>query len=137
MPFIDPDNIWLPKAVVEGGLNAALTNFVLGNGTYVAIPILERSAPMWAVGFVLGFAGSLVSDATHVFVRDQVHLSKKHKDEASLLLGSVVAGSLYTGGLYLVNPRLVNEYGMFNSIAVGSGAEVLSSFVVGNLNEML
>ena len=137
MPLVNPDAIWLPKAVVQGGLTALGACAIVGKRTWARLPIVDSAVPVWALSIGLGICGSLVADGTHNFVRGQVHLSRKYRDEASMVVGALMSAGLYTGGLYLCNPQLPFEYGMWNAMAVGGGAEIASAISVGALNEAL
>ena len=129
--MIFDEYVWIPKALIHGGCSSAGTVFLCGTGLRSWIPMLGNgvSVPLWAIAFVSGAAAGSVSDAIHIFVKDEIHIKQKAQDEAAMFLGALVSGLLYYGTVYAVNSGLAGDIGYVKSFAVGAGAELAASFL--------
>ena len=73
--------------------------------------------------FLGGVASSFITDAFHVFMKDEIPLSKKANDRASVVSGLAINAVAFYGLLRCVNQNISNDLGMFTTMAIGAASE--------------
>lgn len=119
----------LTKAGIHGILTSGASVGIIGVGNNVNIPFLNVTVPLYIVMFGVGVASSALSDVVHQIVKDDIPLSRKGADQASLVLGAVASGYALQMALALLNPKLPGEFGFATSFAIGAGSELGASFI--------
>ena len=137
MPFVDPNMIYVPKAVLNGGVTALASASLLGRNVRLRLPYFGTNVNASLATFVIGASASLVTDAIHSSVVPHVHLSKKHRDQAILLLNAGIAGAMLPLGMWALNSSFPRDFGIMRAALVGGGSEIVSAVSVGVLNELL
>ena len=118
----------IEKSVIQGAITSAITCYWLGNDVILSLPFTSYEVPCWGVGAVLGVASSLVSDAVHYVVKEEIPLESKVNDMASNALGIVSSGVVFNGVLYALYPALPSQYGVLAGMVSGAIAEYGASF---------
>ena len=116
------------------GAFAAGTAKVMFPGS-VVLPVLSSSRlSVWQVAALLGVVTGAASTGLHYFVKEEIPLSEKANDMASVALGAVASGMFYTGGLYMLGGgQLVRGYGLVPAIATGAAMDYAASFLTNML----
>ena len=137
MGILDPEMSFVPKAAIQGTITSLASSYMVGTNARVFVEGFETGIPLWGLAFGVGVLGSLATDAAHTVLVKDTHLSKKHKHQASLLIGSALSGFLFNAGLYFTNNDLPSSFGVPTAFAVGAGSEVASAFTVGFIHDYL
>ena len=121
----------LSKAVLQGALTSGGAVYLFTNSRQslnLQIQLVGVSIPLWVATFGIGVASSFVEDAVHLWVKSEIPLRNKAKDEASLLVGALSGGLMMNAGLYALNTRAPFEFGMMSAMMLGTSASLLSSY---------
>ena len=137
MGILDPEMSFVPKAAIQGTITSLASSYMLGTNARVFVEGFDMGIPLWGLAFGVGVLGSLATDTAHTLLVKDTHLSKKHKHQASLLIGSAISGALFNAGLYFTNNNLPTDFGVTSAFAVGAGSEIASAFTVGFIHEYL
>lgn len=117
----------LEKAAISSVITGAASVITTGGNWKVPLVIMNGTCPLFVFTGLAGAATSLINDGIHYLVKNEIHVSKKAEDEASLYLGVVIGAMAYYGVLYAVNPYLVRDIGAYTILGTGAGAEIASS----------
>lgn len=115
------------KAFLQGSLTS-VGSYTLHGNSQIITPFGQY--PLWMVTGVIGGSSSLVNDALHQYVFREIPVNKKAKHDISLVLSAVTSGLFYNQAMGLVNPDLPKEFGFYQGMAVGSGAELASALIL-------
>ena len=88
-----------------------------------------QTCPLYVFAALSGAIASMVNDGIHYLVKNEIHVSQKARDDASLYLGAVVGALSYYGTIYALNPYLARDIGTWTLVATGMGAETASNFI--------
>ena len=117
----------LMEAVEKAGINGIITGAaaagIFGTQAKVIAPMMNTTMPLYALVFLGGAASSLVTDALHVFTKDEIPISKKANDRTSAVIGLVVNGVVFAGLLELADPTIAADFGRLTAVAVGAASE--------------
>ena len=115
------------KAGLNGIFAGAGTLGVFGTKATVQMPWFNSNVSLAALAFGVGAVGSLIGDAAHKFIKEDVDISEKWKDRTSLLTGIGLNGALFTGLLCLYNRQVCSDFGYGMAFLMGGGSEFLGS----------
>ena len=127
----------LEKAGINGLIAGAATIPLFGTDATIFVPFANSSAPLSVLAFAVGATGSIVGDLAHCFIKDDVDISEKWKDRASLISGVVINGALFAGLLHMYDPKILEDFGKLKAVAVGGGAEFAGAASYSYLKENL
>ena len=117
----------LEKAAMTGVITGATSGVTTGFRFNVPMPFTNRVMPLWLFCACAGVISSTVNDGIHYLVKQEVHISKKGKDEASLYLGAVAGAVTYWALVGVANKYLQRDIGSATLLLTGAFAEVSSS----------
>jgi hypothetical protein len=124
------------KAVVQGASASAVSAYMWGtDASAVLTPFNGATMPLWQLTFLLSAGASLLSDGVHSAVDPDSSPKAKLMDNGSIVIGGLVAGVAYTYRLDLLNPEMLNDYGVKTALAVGVGSELLGAGVLSVLHQ--
>lgn len=123
----------LEKAAISTVITATASMLTTGAKWRVPCPSIfglmrNQTCPLFVFAGLSGGIASLVNDGLHKLVKNEVHISKKAQDDASLYLGAVVGAASYYATIYFLNPYLVRDLGTWTILATGTIAETASNF---------
>ena len=116
------------KSIIQGLTTGLATGCYYGTGALAQVPVLGQTKLIY-VAAVVGGAASLLNDAVHNFVKEEIHISKKAEDETSMVLGAGIGAIMYNFSLSAINPTLARDTGIWLNSAIGAGSELAGSFV--------
>ena len=124
----------IQKAAMTSVITATASSITTGYRWKAAIPSifgLTRSfqCPLWVFAGLSGAIASLVNDGIHKLIKDEVHISKKAQDDASLYLGAIFGAVSYYGIVFALNPYLARDIGTWTLLGTGAASESLSNFL--------
>ena len=118
----------LEKAGINGVVSGVASAYLFGSNARVMTPIVRNSTmPLWALVCLGGVASSLATDGLHTFLKDEIPISKKSNDRASLFSGLLINAGTFAGILYFTAPDVARDFGLITALGVGAGAEWLSA----------
>lgn len=117
----------LEKAAISSIITGAASMITTGAKFRVPCVFMKGSCPLFVFTGLAGATTSVLNDGIHYLIKNEVHISKKAQDEASLYLGALAGAGVYYGVMYLVNPLLVRDMGYKTILATGAVAEIGSS----------
>lgn len=124
-------HLWqmIEKGALFGGASIAATYIGFGQiSGSVFLPYIG-AVPFVAFTFGIGVVTSLAVDVIHSFVIEEVAISHKAQDQASMVLGAVSGAAVMTGALYLIAPSLLDDYGLMTAAMIVGGSELAGSFI--------
>lgn len=128
----------IEKAGINGIITGAATAALFGMGAKVRTPFMpQQLMPLYLLTFVGGSLSSLVTDVTHEFVKEELPVSQKANDRASVMTSMVLNGALFYGALYLAGDGIANDFGVWQAIAVGAASEWVGSASYTQLKEKM
>lgn len=116
------------KSIIQGLTTGIVTGCYYGTNALARVPVVGSMRLIYVTAIVGGVT-SLLNDYVHNFVKDEVHISKKAEDEASLVLGAGLGAVMYNFSLSAINPSLARDTGIWLNSAIGAGSELAGSFV--------
>ena len=128
----------LEKAAISTVITGAAS--VLTTGARWKVPcsmfglMRGQTCPLYVFAGLSGAIASLVNDGIHYLVKNEIHISKKAQDDASLYLGAVIGALSYYGTVYVLNPYLARDIGTWTLVATGMAAETASNFAFDLIN---
>lgn len=96
------------KSILQGLTTGVATGVYYGTDALAQIPMIGQTRLIYVAAAVGGVA-SLLNDYVHNMVKEEVHISKKAEDEASLLLGAGLGAVMYNFSLAAINPSLASD----------------------------
>ena len=119
------------EAVEKAGINGLITGcasaVVFGTNAKVVAPFTQMTMPLYALLFLGGVGASFLTDGLHLFLKDEIPISKKANDRTSVIAGLVVNGLVLAALLEITDPSIAADFGRLTAIGVGAGAEWLSA----------
>lgn len=115
------------KAGINGIVCGALTIPIFSSQALVNAPFTNSTMPMWLYSFLLGGLSSFAGDLTHLAMKEDVAISEKWNNRASLLVSAGVNSVLFYGGMYLLSPSVARDVGILNALAIAGGGELIGS----------
>ena len=75
----------LEKAGINGIVTGAVSAALFGMNIAVVPPFMSMTMPLYVYMFLGGTLASLVTDGLHVFMKDEIPISKKANDRTSVI----------------------------------------------------
>ena len=117
----------LEKAGINGLITGAASAALFGTSAKVIAPMTNMTMPLYALTFLGGVASSFITDGFHIFMKDEIPVSKKGNDRTSVVAGLAINAIVFAGLLECVDPAIAADFGRVSALAVGAGAEWLSA----------
>lgn len=117
----------LEKAGINGIVTAAASVGLFGANATVVPPFMNNTMPLYAYLFLGGVASSLVTDGFHLFMKEEIPVSKKANDRTSVVAGLAINAIVFAGLLEVVDSSIARDFGRVTALGVGAGAEWLSA----------
>ena len=111
------------KAGINGLVAGAAAAALWGTQATVMAPYSNMTMPLYALIFLGGVASSFVTDGLHVFMKDEIPISKKANDRTSVIAGLAINAIIFTGLLEVSAPDIAADFGRMTALAVGAGSE--------------
>ena len=118
----------LEKAAISSAITGVASMLTTGAKLKTPIVFLRGNCPLFVFTGLAGAITSVLNDGIHYLIKNEVHISKKAQDEASLYLGALAGAGVYYLVIYAVNPYLARDMGYKTLLATGAVAEIGSSF---------
>lgn len=115
------------KAGVNGLISGAAAVALFGVNANVVAPMTNMTMPLYALIFLGGIGSSLITDGLHVFLKEEIPISKKANDRTSVIAGLAVNAIVFAGLLEVSAPDIASDFGRMTALAVGAGAEFASA----------
>ena len=117
----------LEKSAINGVITGLASGVTTGLKYKVPMPFTNRVMPLYVFCAGAGIVASIVSDAVHYVVKNEINISKKGADENSLYLGAIAGAVAYWGIVGIANRYLQQDMGSTTLLLTGAVAEVSSS----------
>ena len=111
------------KAGINGIITAAASAAVFGTQASVIAPFTNMTMPLYALIFIGGVASSFVTDGLHVFMKEEIPISKKANDRSSVITAMAVNAVILAGLLQVTSPDIAADFGRMTALGIGAGAE--------------
>lgn len=111
------------KAGINGLISGAASAALFGTGAKVVAPMTSMTMPLYCLIFLGGVASSLITDGVHIFMKEEIPISKKANDRTSVIAGLAINGIIFAGLLQLADENIAYDFGRLYAVAVGAGAE--------------
>lgn len=115
------------KAGINGLVTGAATAALFGTSAKVIAPMTNMTMPLYALTFLGGVASSFITDGFHIFMKDEIPVSKKANDRTSVIAGLAINAIVFAGLLEVTDPAIARDFGRMSALAVGAGTEWLSA----------
>ena len=115
------------KAGVNGLVSGAAAVALFGTQATVIAPMTNMTMPLYALIFLGGIGSSLATDALHLFMKEEIPISKKGNDRTSVIAGLAINAIIFAGLLEVSAPDIAADFGRYTALAVGAGAEFASA----------
>ena len=116
------------KAGIQGAVTGAATCLYYGMNAVARVPFIGDTKLCYVAACV-GVATSVADDLIHKFVKEEVQISKKAEDEASMVIGAGAGAAMYHLSLTAINPALAKDTGLLMNACIGGGSELAGSFI--------
>ena len=113
----------IEKAGINGLVAGAASAAYFGINAKVLPPFMNTTMPLYALIFLGGVASSLATDGLHVFLKDEIPISKKANDRTSVIAGMVINAIAFAGILEVATPGVASDFGRMTALAFGAGTE--------------
>ena len=117
----------LEKAGINGLITGAASVGLFGFGATVVPPFMNNTMPLYAYLFLGGVASSLITDGFHLFLKDEIPISKKANDRTSVVAGLAINAIVFAGLLEVVDSSIAQDFGRMAALGVGAGSEWLAA----------
>ena len=111
------------KAGINGIITAAASAAVFGTQASVIAPFTNMTMPLYALIFLGGVASSFATDGLHVFMKEEIPISKKANDRSSVITAMAVNAVVLAGLLHITSPDIAEDFGRMTALGIGAGAE--------------
>ena len=111
------------KAGINGIITAAASAAVFGTQASVIAPFTNMTMPLYALIFIGGVASSFATDGLHVFMKEEIPISKKANDRSSVITAMAVNAVVLAGLLHITSPGIAEDFGRMTALGIGAGAE--------------
>ena len=115
------------KAGINGIVTAAASVGLFGTRATVVPPFMNNTMPLYAYLFLGGVASSLVTDGFHLFMKEEIPISKKGNDRTSVLAGLAINAIVFAGLLEIAESSIAADFGRMTALGVGAASEWLSA----------
>jgi len=113
----------IEKAGINGIVTAAASAAIFGTRASVIAPFTNMTMPLYALVFLGGVASSFATDGLHVFMKEEIPISKKANDRTSVIAGMAVNAIVLAGLLQITDPDIAQSFGRLTALGIGAGAE--------------
>lgn len=113
----------LEKAGINGVISGAAAAALFGINAKVIPPFINMTMPLYCYIFLGGAVSSLVTDGAHMFMKDEIPISKKANDRTSVIAGMVINAVTFAGLLQVVNSQIAADFGRIYALGVGAATE--------------
>ena len=127
----------LEKSGINGIVTGAVTASYFGLDASVVPPFMSMTMPLYIVTFLGGCIASLATDGLHLFLKEEVPISRKANDRASVIAGLAINAVIFTGLLELYDGATARDFGRFTALLVGAGSEFASASAYTYLKEKM
>ena len=127
----------LEKSGINGIVTGAVTATYFGLDATVIPPFMNMTMPLYIVTFLGGCVASLATDALHTFLKEEVPISKKANDRASVIAGLAINAVIFTGLLEMYDSSTAMDFGRFTALLVGAGSEFAGASAYTYLKEKM
>ena len=115
------------KAGINGLVAGAASAALFGTQAQVIAPMTNMTMPLYALTFLGGVFASFATDGLHLFMKDEIPISKKANDRSSVVAGLAINAVIFTGLLEITSPGIAEDFGRFSALAVGAGSEWIAA----------
>ena len=115
------------KAGINGIVSGAASVVLFGTQAQVIAPMTNITMPLYGLLFLGGVASSLVTDGMHLFMKEEIPVSRKANDRTSVIAGLVINGVVLAGLLSLSAPDIARDFGTMTALAVGGASEFVGA----------
>ena len=123
------------KAGINGIVTAAASAAVFGTQAYVIAPFTSMTMPLYALIFIGGVASSFITDGLHIFMKEEIPISKKANDRTSVITAMAVNAVVLAGLLQVSAPGVAQDFGRMMAIGLGAGSEFVGASSYSYLKE--
>ena len=116
------------KSAIQGAVTALATGLYYGMDQRANIPLVGTTNLTY-IAFGVGAVASIVNDIVHKFVFEEIHVSKKAEDQASMVLAAGLGAVIYNYSLCAINPNLCRDTGIVTNSFIGGGSEIAGSLI--------
>lgn len=113
----------IEKAGINGIITGAASVALFGASATVIPPMMNMTMPLYAYLFLGGAVSSLITDGFHLFLKDEIPVSKKANDQTSVIAGLAINAIVFAGLLEVADSNIAADFGRLTALAVGAGAE--------------
>ena len=125
----------IEKAGINGIVAGAASVALFGSRATVVAPMTNMTMPLYALLFLGGVTSSFVADGVHIFMKEEIPISKKANDRTSLVTGLGINAVVLAGLLYCADQSIANDFGKLNALGVGALSEFVGSSAYTYLKE--
>jgi hypothetical protein len=125
------------KAGINGVIAGVASVALFGSRATVIAPMTSMTMPLYCLIFLGGAASSLVADGVHMFMKDEIPVSKKANDRTSLVAGLAINAIVFAGLLQFSDNNIAADFGRMNALAVGAASEFFGSSAYTYLKEKM
>ena len=111
------------KAGINGIITGAVTASLWGTSAYVIPPFMDMTMPLYVMMFLGGAGASLLTDGFHMFMKDEIPVSKKANDRTSVIAGMAINAIVFAGLLEISSPNIAQDFGRLMALGVGAASE--------------
>ena len=111
------------KAGINGIVSGAASAVLFGTRAQVIAPMTNITMPLYALIFLGGVASSLLTDGMHLFMKEEIPISRK----ANVLAGLAINAVVFAGLLEVTSPGIAFDFGRMTALAVGAASEFASA----------
>ena len=115
------------KAGINGIVSGAASAVLFGTRAQVIAPMTNITMPLYALIFLGGVASSLLTDGMHLFMKEEIPISRKANDRTSVLAGLAINAVVFAGLLEVTSPGIAFDFGRMTALAVGAASEFASA----------
>ena len=127
----------IEKAGINGIVTGAVTASYFGLGASVVPPFMNMTMPLYIVTFLGGCVASLATDGLHTFLKEEIPISKKANDRASVIAGLAINAIIFTGLLEVYDSTVATDFGRFTALLLGAGSEFAGASAYTYLKEKM
>lgn len=116
------------KAGINGIITGAATAALFGMKAQVRTPFTSKNTmPLYVLTFLGGSIASFITDGVHEFIQEEIPVSRKANDQASIITSMALNGALFYGALYLAGSQIAADYGALKALGIGAASEWVGS----------
>ena len=111
------------KAGINGIVTAAASAAVFGTQAKVIAPFTNMTMPLYALIFIGGVASSFATDGLHLFMKEEIPISKKANDRSSVITAMAVNAVVLAGLLQITDASIAEDFGRMTALGIGAASE--------------